>query len=54
MNEKKHEELVCSEKYWILNTVRIIVEFSFNKIESRDKTFCSLKPHWNIFYEWDT
>lgn len=41
MNE--YEELVCSENCWMLNSVIVIVEYSLSKIESRGKTFCSLK-----------
>lgn len=53
-NEKKmkYEELVCNEN-WMLNSVIVIVEYSFNKIESRGKTFCSLKNPIEVYFKND-
>ena len=34
----KYEELVCNEN-WMLNSVIVIVEYSFNKIEFRGRQF---------------
>lgn len=54
MNEKKmkYEELVCNEN-WMLNSVIVIVEYSLNKIESRGKTFCSLKNPIEVYFKND-
>lgn len=54
MNEKKmkYEELVCNEN-WMLNSVIVIVEYSFNKIEFRGKTFCSLKNPTEVYFKND-
>ena len=54
MNEKKmkYEELVCNEN-WMWNSVIVIVEYSFNKIESRGKIFCSLKNPIEVYFKND-
>lgn len=48
----KYEELVCNEN-WMLNSVIVIVEYSLNKIESRGKTFCSLKNPIEVYFKND-
>lgn len=53
-NERKMQyELVCMENCRVLNSVIVLVEFSFNKIESRGKTFCSLKSLIEVYFKND-